>query len=129
MKQAEEMFLAAQQREYEVYKAAEEARLEEVRRLEEEKRLAEEKRRKEIEEALLEEKRRIEAILKAKREAEEKLKKAREEAEKKRQQELAVQKKIRDMGVCPVGYTWVKMSGGYRCAGGSHFLSNSQLGV
>ena len=47
MKQAEEMFLAAQQREYEVYKAAEEARLEEVRRLEEEKRLAEEKRRKE----------------------------------------------------------------------------------
>ncbi|KAL7619886.1 hypothetical protein AAE478_010433 [Parahypoxylon ruwenzoriense] len=130
LKQAEEMLIAAQQREYEAQTEAEEARLEEVGRLEEEeKRAANEKRRKEIEEELREEKRRIEAALKAKREAEEKLRRAQEEAEKKRRQELAVQKKIRDMGICPQGFRWIKEGGGYRCAGGSHYLSDSQLGI
>ncbi|RYP33869.1 hypothetical protein DL768_011074 [Monosporascus sp. mg162] len=129
LKQTEETLIAAQQREYEAQREAEEARLEEVRRLEEEKRLANEKRRKEIEEELREEKRRIEAALKAKREAEEKLRKAQEEAEKKKRQELAVQEKIREMGICPMGYRWIKVGGGYRCAGGTHYLSNSQLGI
>ncbi|RYP80552.1 hypothetical protein DL769_002400 [Monosporascus sp. CRB-8-3] len=129
LKQAEEMFIAAQQRECETQREAEEARLEEVRRLEEEKRLANEKRRKDIEEELREEKRRIEAALKAKREAEEKLRNAQEELEKKRRQELAVQKKIREMGICPQGFRWIREGGGYRCAGGSHHLSNSQLGI
>ncbi|RYP13854.1 hypothetical protein DL767_010543 [Monosporascus sp. MG133] len=129
LKQAEEMFIAAQQREYEAQRGAEEARLEEAQRLEEEKRIANETRRKEIEEELREEKRRIEAALKAKREAEEKLRKAQEEAEKKRRQELAVQKKIREMGICPQGYRWIKEGGGYRCAGGFHYLNNSELGI
>lgn len=128
-KQAEEMFIAAQQREIQAQKDAEEAVLEEIRRLTEEKRLADEKRYKEIEEELLEEKRRVEEALRVRREAEEKLRKAREEAERKKREELAVQKKIRDMGVCPAGFQWIKGGGGYWCAGGTHFLSDSQLGI
>lgn len=129
LKKAEEMFISAQQREYEAQKEAETVRLKEIRRLEEEKRLADESRRKVVEEQLRQEKRRMEAALKAKREAEEKLRKAQEEAEKKRQQELAVQKKIRDMGICPAGFRWIRVGGGYQCGGGSHYLSNSQLGI
>lgn len=129
IRQAEEMFLAAKEHEFRALRDAENARLEEVQRLEEQRRLADEKRRKEIEQQLREEKRRIEAALKAKREAEEKLRKMREEAEKKKQEDLAVQKKIRDMGICPAGYRWIKQRGGYRCGGGTHFISNSQLGI
>ncbi|PVI03012.1 P-loop containing nucleoside triphosphate hydrolase protein [Periconia macrospinosa] len=129
LKNAEEMFIEAQRREYEGRRNAEKTRLEEVRQLEEEKRLANEKRRKEIEKVLQEEKRRIEADLKAKREAEERLRKAQEEADKKMRLELAVQTKIKEMGICPQGFRWIKEGGGYRCAGGSHHLSNSQLGI
>ena len=49
------------------------------------------------------------------------------EAEKKR--EALAQKKLRDLGVCPVGYRWIKQMQGYRCAGGSHFVSDTQLGL
>ena len=129
LKQAGEMFIAAQQRECEAQEKTEEARLQEVRRLEEEKCLAGEKRRREIEAELREEKRRIEAAIKAKMDAEEKMRKAQEEVEKKRRQDLAVQKKIREMGICPQGFRWIRDEGGYRCAGGSHYLSNSQLGI
>ncbi|KAH8691554.1 P-loop containing nucleoside triphosphate hydrolase protein [Talaromyces proteolyticus] len=129
LKQVEDMFISAQQRDYEAHKESETVRLKEIQRLEEEKRLADESRRKVIEEQLRQEKRCMEAALKAKREAEEKLRKAQEEAEKRRQQELAVQKKIRDMGICPAGFRWIKGGAGYRCAGGSHYLSNSQLGI
>lgn len=31
------------------------------------------------------------------------------------------------MGLCPVGYRWIKQADGYRCAGGSHFKSFAQL--
>ncbi|KAF2178659.1 P-loop containing nucleoside triphosphate hydrolase protein [Zopfia rhizophila CBS 207.26] len=129
LKDAEQAFIAAQQREHQAQKEAEEARLEEIRKLEEEERLAENNRRKEIEEELRQEKQRIEAARQAMREAEEKLKKAQEEAERKRKQEEAIQKKIRDMGICPAGYRWFKGGGGYRCGGGSHFMSNTQLGI
>jgi hypothetical protein len=33
------------------------------------------------------------------------------------------------MGVCVAGFTWIKQSGGYRCAGGSHWVDYSQLGI
>ena len=65
----------------------------------------------------------------AKAEADERLRKIREDAERKRKEELQVQVKLRDMGVCVAGFRWIKQAGGYRCAGGSHFVSNSQLGV
>ncbi|KAI0107176.1 P-loop containing nucleoside triphosphate hydrolase protein [Nemania sp. FL0031] len=129
MEQARESFIAAQEREYEIQRVAEEARRKELQRLEEERRKADEKRRREIEELLRKEKERMEAALKARREAEEKLRKAQEEAEKKKRQEAMVQKKIRDMGICPQGFIWIKQGSGYRCAGGSHYLSNFQLGI
>jgi hypothetical protein len=61
------------------------------------------------------------------REAEEKLRKAREEEERKRKEEAKAQQKLRQMGVCPAGFHWIKQSAGYRCAGGSHFVSNAAL--
>ena len=61
--------------------------------------------------------------------AEEKLRKVREETKRKRQQEVKAQAKLQAMGVCVAGFRWIKQSGGYRCAGGSHFVSDAQLGV
>lgn len=61
------------------------------------------------------------------REAEEKLRIARVEAERKRKEEAQAQKKLRKMGVCPVGFRWIKQDTGYRCAGGSHFVSKEAL--
>jgi hypothetical protein len=46
--------------------------------------------------------------------------------EKKRQEE-AVMHKLKMMGKCCAGYHWIKEGGGYRCAGGSHFVSNIML--
>jgi len=43
-----------------------------------------------------------------------------------RQREL-VQEKIRQLGRCPVGFEWIKQPGGYRCAGGSHLLSDAEI--
>jgi hypothetical protein len=63
------------------------------------------------------------------REAEEKLRIARVEEERKRKEEVKAQTKLRQMGVCPVGFRWIKQSTGYRCAGGSHFVSNAELEV
>jgi hypothetical protein len=61
----------------------------------------------------------LEAALKARREAE-------EEA---RKQEAQVQAKLRQMGVCVAGFRWINQGSGYRCAGGSHFISNGELGI
>lgn len=55
---------------------------------------------------------------------------AQKEAERQqREQEARAQQKLREMGVCPVGYRWIKMNSGYQCAGGSHFVSDAQLGL
>lgn len=55
---------------------------------------------------------------------------ARREAERQRQErEARAQQKLREMGVCPVGYQWIKMGSLYRCAGGAHIVSDSQLGL
>lgn len=43
--------------------------------------------------------------------------------------EAQAQSKLRQMGVCCQGFQWVKQSGGYRCAGGSHWVSDGQLGI
>ncbi|KAL2044224.1 hypothetical protein N7G274_002929 [Stereocaulon virgatum] len=65
----------------------------------------------------------------AKAEADERLRKIREDAERKRKEELRVQVKLREMGICVAGFRWIKQADGYRCAGGSHFLSNRELGI
>lgn len=53
----------------------------------------------------------------------------RQEEKKKRAKEEQVQVKLQNMGVCPVGYRWIKQAGGYRCAGGSHWVDDSKLGI
>lgn len=55
--------------------------------------------------------------------------KQREQEQQRRKQEQKAQQKLRDMGVCPVGFRWIKQASGYRCAGGSHYVSNNQLGM
>ncbi len=59
----------------------------------------------------------------------ENLRRKRQEEEEKRRKEREAQKKLRDMGVCCMGYRWIKQALGYRCAGGSHYVSNAQLGL
>lgn len=50
-------------------------------------------------------------------------------AEVRRKREEAVQVRLREMGVCCMGFRWVRQSGGYRCQAGGHFVSNGQLGL
>ena len=49
--------------------------------------------------------------------------------EERKKQEKKAQEKLRAMGVCPVGYAWIKQPSGYRCAGGSHFVGDAELGL
>ena len=40
---------------------------------------------------------------------------------------LKLQQKLLELGCCPMGYRWIKQSGGYRCAGGSHWMSDAEV--
>lgn len=55
-------------------------------------------------------------------------KRKKEEEERRKKEEIA-QSKLRQMGVCVQGFRWIKEAGGYRCAGGSHWVGDSQLGI
>ena len=57
------------------------------------------------------------------------LRRKRQEEEERRRKEREAQKKLRDMGVCCMGFRWIKQTSGYRCAGGSHYVSNEHLGL
>ncbi|CDM37011.1 hypothetical protein DTO013E5_7175 [Penicillium roqueforti] len=95
-----------------------------ARELEEAKRKADEDAKRLLEQARLKlemERRRQEEIL-------EKLRKQQEALAEARRKEQANQMKLRSMGFCVAGFKWLKQSGGYRCAGGSHWVSDSQLG-
>ena len=65
----------------------------------------------------------------ARERAEAEAERRRQEERRKAQEEAKAQEKLRHMGVCCAGFRWIKQSDGYRCAGGSHFVSNLQLGV
>ena len=52
-----------------------------------------------------------------------------EEERRQREQEAKAQRKLRELGVCSAGFRWIKMDSGYRCAGGFHFVSATQLGL
>jgi len=41
--------------------------------------------------------------------------------------DAAVREKIKEMCLCPAGFDWHREGDGWRCNGGSHFLSNAQL--
>jgi hypothetical protein len=47
--------------------------------------------------------------------------------EEERKKIEAKKKKLMSLGVCPAGYQWIKQSGGYRCAGGSHWMSDDMV--
>eukprot|EP00927_Polykrikos_kofoidii_P044857 TRINITY_DN38738_c0_g1_i1.p1 TRINITY_DN38738_c0_g1~~TRINITY_DN38738_c0_g1_i1.p1 ORF type:complete len:294 (+),score=77.15 TRINITY_DN38738_c0_g1_i1:28-882(+) len=130
--------------ELEAAKAQHRAREEEENRHAEALRVAAEKRQADLErewreemERLrleLEEHERQEALQRAREAHEAKLaaeRKRREEEEERRQAELrkakAVQEKLRQISPCPAGYQWYKAGGGWRCGGGSHFVSDAQL--
>ena len=46
--------------------------------------------------------------------------------ERKRQEE-AIMHRVRMIGRCCMGYDWIKQADGYRCAGGSHYVSDSMV--
>lgn len=82
-------------------------------------------RKRRLEEARIKE---LEARAEKDRIAAEMKKKMDEEA-RERKREAAAQAKLRQMGVCVAGFQWIKQAQGYRCAGGSHYISNEQLGM
>ena len=52
------------------------------------------------------------------------------EAERKRcEAEVRTQTRLRQMGRCVAGFQWIKQAGGYRCAGGAHFVSDREIGI
>ena len=51
---------------------------------------------------------------------------ARKRAEEERKRQ-AIQEKLKQISPCPAGFTWHKEPGGWRCAGGSHFVSDKEL--
>jgi hypothetical protein len=57
------------------------------------------------------------------------LERKRREVEEERRKEAAAQTKLRRMGVCPAGFRWIKQAGGYRCGGGSHWVSDAELSL
>lgn len=111
--------MVAKEREYRRLleeKRQEEQRIEELWRAEKAIADEEERRVREQERIAAElERRRKEAILIA--------------AEKEREKEKEMQKKLRALGRCPMGFSWIKQSGGFRCAGGSHWLNDAALGL
>lgn len=105
-------------------------REEERRQIEAElKRLAEEeaKRKAELERAAAAERERIEKELRKLAEEKARMEAIQREMERERQKEIQRQQQLARMGVCPAGYQWYKVGGGYRCGGGSHYISNASL--
>jgi len=43
------------------------------------------------------------------------------------EKQARIREKLRQISPCPAGFSWYKTGGGWRCGGGSHFVSDSQL--
>jgi len=65
----------------------------------------------------------------AKREYHERMSQERteEEARIEAEKQAKIQEQIRHICPCPVGFSWFKVGDGWRCEGGSHYVSNEQL--
>ena len=44
-----------------------------------------------------------------------------------RKREAEMRKKLELEGRCPVGYHWIRQQGGWRCAGGSHYVPDGEM--
>lgn len=66
----------------------------------------------------------LEALKRAKEEA---LRRLKEEFEMNKNAERAAQAAIRRLGVCVQGFKWIRNGSGWRCAGGTHFLSDGEV--
>ncbi|KAI8627392.1 ATPase [Xylariaceae sp. FL1651] len=49
------------------------------------------------------------------------------EEEERRKKEAEAKKKLAMQGRCPMGYDWIRQAQGWRCAGGSHFVSEAEF--
>ncbi|KAK3990815.1 putative AAA family ATPase [Cladorrhinum sp. PSN332] len=49
------------------------------------------------------------------------------EEEARRRKEQALREKLMTMGKCPAGFAWIAQDAGYRCGGGSHFMSKGEV--
>jgi len=113
--------LAEEQRKAEeAARKAEQARKEAEERIKKEK---DEQKRRELENLERQEK---ENARIAKQKADDEKKKL-ELLKAQQQQEAKIQAELRKIGNCPAGYVWIKMGGGYRCGGGSHFVDESRI--
>lgn len=63
----------------------------------------------------------------AKDAAEKRWQQLREEDRARRKEVNSVQEKLRRIGNCEMGYPWIKQSGGWRCGGGTHFVSDGEF--
>jgi len=65
----------------------------------------------------------------AKKKHQEKMDRIRDENERKEQerQAKALEERIRQICPCPAGFAWYKVGGGWRCGGGSHYVTDAQL--
>lgn len=63
----------------------------------------------------------------AKDAAEKRWQRLREEDRARRKEINKVQEKLRRIGNCEMGYPWIKQSGGWRCGGGTHFVSDGEF--
>ncbi|KAK3949502.1 stage V sporulation protein K [Pseudoneurospora amorphoporcata] len=70
-----------------------------------------------------------EAAKKAKDAARDEIVKRLLEEERKRKAVEEMKKKLQMMGICPAGFAWIKQASGYRCAGGSHWVTDAELGM
>ena len=67
------------------------------------------------------------ALSEAKDAAEKRWQRLREEDRARCKEINKVQEKLRRIGNCEMGYPWIKQSGGWRCGGGTHFVSDGEF--
>ncbi|KAK0127291.1 hypothetical protein ONS96_006841 [Cadophora gregata f. sp. sojae] len=57
------------------------------------------------------------------------LERRQKEEQERRKLEQQAQARLREMGICPAGFRWIKQSGGYRCSAGGHWVTDAHLGL